>query len=141
MNPARWPAGAQLVLAFAAGGVSVLGFAPFGFGMVALAATALLFHLWRHPARPGLNAWTGYAFGLGLLGFGVFWLRISIAQFGGVTLPLAIAITLLFVILMALYYALAGWSASACAAAPTPCGCCARCRRSGSWPSGCAAGC
>ncbi|HOP18220.1 MAG TPA: apolipoprotein N-acyltransferase, partial [Gammaproteobacteria bacterium] len=108
-GPAHWPAAAQLLLACAAGGVSVLAFAPFGLGLVALPGLALLFHLWRYPARRGLNAWTGYAFGLGLMGFGVFWIRISIAQFGGVPLALAVAITVLFVLAMAGFFALAGW--------------------------------
>jgi apolipoprotein N-acyltransferase len=111
MNPAAWPASAQLVLALAAGAATVLAFAPFGFGLVAVATLALLFHLWRHPARPGLGGWTGFAFGLGLMGFGVSWVRISIAQFGGVTPPLAITITALFVLVLALYFALLGWLA------------------------------
>lgn len=111
MNPAWWPASGQLLLAFAAGALGVLAFAPFGLGLAALAGQALLFYLWRYPARPGFNTWTGFAFGLGLMGFGVFWIRISIAQFGGVTPALAVAITLSFVLLMALYYAFAGWLA------------------------------
>ncbi len=109
MNPARWPARGQLVLAFAAGAATVLAFAPFGLGLVAVFTLALLFYLWRHPARPGLNIWTGYAFGLGLMGFGVFWIRVSIAQFGGVTLPLAVLITGVFILCMAGYFALVGW--------------------------------
>ena len=109
MNPAHWSATGQLALAFAAGGLGVLAFAPFAVAPLAVLSLATLFFLWRHPARDGLNLWTGYAFGLGLMGFGVFWIRISIAQFGGATLPLAIAATLLFVLFMALYFALAGW--------------------------------
>ena len=109
MNPAAWPAAAQLLLAFVAGALTVLGFAPFGFGILPVFALALLFFLWRNPARAGLNAWSGYAFGLGLMGFGVFWIRISIAQFGGVPLALAVVITLVFILFMASYYALAGW--------------------------------
>ncbi|MCB1801274.1 MAG: apolipoprotein N-acyltransferase [Gammaproteobacteria bacterium] len=101
----------QLALAFAAGAVSVLAFAPFELAPLAVLALALLFYLWRHPPRPGFNTWTGLAFGAGLMGFGVFWLRISIAQFGGVNLPLAITATLLLVAFMALYYGLAGWLA------------------------------
>jgi apolipoprotein N-acyltransferase len=111
MNPAAWPVAGQLLLAFLAGALTVMGFAPFGLGLIPLFSLALLFHLWRNPARAGLNAWTGYAFGLGLLGFGVFWVRVSIAQFGGVPLALAVAITLLFILFLSLYYALAGWLA------------------------------
>jgi len=109
MNPAAWPVWTQLLLAFLAGAVAVLGFAPFGIGPLPLFSLALLFFLWRNPARDGLNAWTGYAFGLGLMGFGVFWIRVSIAQFGGVPLALAVAVTLLFILFLALFYALAGW--------------------------------
>ncbi len=109
MDPAGWSARGQLLLALLAGGACVLAFAPFGVGLVAPLSLAVLFYLWRHPARAGLNAWTGYAFGLGLMGFGVFWLRISIAQFGGVPVPMAVVITLTFVLLMAFFFALAGW--------------------------------
>ena len=109
ISPASWPAAGQLLLAFLAGAITVAGFAPFGLGVLPVFSLALLFFLWRHPARAGLNTWTGYAFGLGLMGFGVFWIRISIAQFGGVPMALAVVITVLFVLLMAAYYALAGW--------------------------------
>ena len=109
MRPGPWPAVGQLLLALIAGSGAVLAFAPFGFGPLAPLALAVLFHLWRHPARPGFNLWTGYAFGLGLMGFGVSWIRISIAQFGGVVPALAILITAGFVMFMALYFALAGW--------------------------------
>ena len=109
VNPAVWPAAAQLLLAFAAGASTVTGFAPFGLGIVPVFSLALLFYLWRHPARDGLNSWTGYAFGLGLMGFGVFWIRVSIAQFGGVPTALAVLVTLVFILIMASYYALAGW--------------------------------
>jgi len=111
MNPAAWPAAGQLLLAFLAGALTVTGFAPFGLGLVPLCSLALLFYLWRNPASDGLNVWTGYAFGLGLLGFGVFWVRVSIAQFGGVPQALAVAITLLFILFLSLYYALMGWLA------------------------------
>ncbi len=108
-NPAHWPLPGQLLLAFMLGAFGVLAYAPFGFGLVMLPAIALLLHLWRHSATPGANFWLGYAFGLGLMGFGVFWIRISISQFGGVPMALAVVITLLFVAFMALYYGLAGW--------------------------------
>jgi len=97
------------VIAASAGALTVLGFAPFGIGLAPVLGLALLIWLWRIADSRAEGAWTGYAFGLGLMGFGVFWLRISIAQFGGVHEALAVTITAAFILLMALYYALAGW--------------------------------
>jgi apolipoprotein N-acyltransferase len=109
MNPASWPVAGQSLLAFCAGAGAVLAFAPFGMAPIAVLSLAVLFHLWRHAARARDNVWIGYAFGLGLMGFGVFWIRISIAQFGGVNPALAVTATALFVAAMALFFALAGW--------------------------------
>jgi len=109
MDPTRWPVPGQLLLMLVAGGATVLAFAPFSLGVVAVLTLALLFHLWRHAAGAAGAAWLGFAFGLGLMALGVFWLRISIAQFGGVTPPLAVLVTVLFSLVMASYFALAGW--------------------------------
>ncbi|MCB1775078.1 MAG: apolipoprotein N-acyltransferase [Gammaproteobacteria bacterium] len=111
MNPKNWPLPGQLLLSLAAGGATVLAFAPFSLGFVAVLTLALLFHLWRHVADAAGAAGLGFAFGLGLMAFGVFWLRISIAQFGGVTPPLAVTVTVLFALFMACYFAVAGWLA------------------------------
>jgi len=51
----------------------------------------------------------GWVFGLGLLGFGIAWIRISLNQFGNLDAPLAWLLTLLFIAAMALYFGLAGW--------------------------------
>ena len=85
------------MLAFVAGAMAVLAFAPFGIAPLAVVSLALLFPLWQRSPDGARGAWTGYAFGLGLMAFGVFWLRISIAQFGNVGWLLPIVITLLFV--------------------------------------------
>ncbi len=53
----------------------------------------------------------GWAFGLGMFGIGVFWMHISIDQFGNVGTSLAVFITLMFIAAMALYYGLVGWLA------------------------------
>jgi apolipoprotein N-acyltransferase len=110
LNPAGWPIAGRLLLALSAGSIAVLAYAPFGFGLLPLLTLALLFHLWRHAQHAGEAAWTGYAYGLGLMGFGTSWIRISIEQFGGVPEALGVAITALFVLLMAAYFALAGWA-------------------------------
>ena len=101
----RWLA---YVLAFAAGALSVLAFAPFSQPWVVLIGLALLFHFWLH-ATPRQGFLSGLAFGLGLMGFGASWVHNSIAQFGGVNNLLAWLITLGFVFAMALYFGLTGW--------------------------------
>ncbi|MET0094152.1 MAG: apolipoprotein N-acyltransferase, partial [Sedimenticola sp.] len=100
----------RLLLAFGSGALAVLGFAPFSLFPLALVSTALLLLLWQ-DAAPRLAFRDGWLFGVGLLGFGVFWVHISIDQFGNVGTALAIIITLGFILLMALYYGFAGWLA------------------------------
>ncbi len=94
--------------AFAAGAATVLAFAPFSQGYVAIAGLAVLFLLWDGETDPRSAFRTGWLWGLGLLGFGVFWLHVSIDQFGSVGTVTAVVITLIFIALMALYFGLAG---------------------------------
>lgn len=96
----------QLLLAFAAGAVSITAFAPFGWGLVLLITLALLFHLLWQAESIGRAIGLGYVFGLGLMGFGVSWIHNSIIQFGGVSPSMAIFATAFFVLVAALYYAL-----------------------------------
>lgn len=95
-------------VAFLAGAMAVLAFAPFALSSLAILSLALLFGLWQ-SATPKQAFKQGWLFGLGFMGFGVSWLHISIDQFGGVGLPLAMLITLLFVAVIALFFGLAGW--------------------------------
>ena len=108
MNPRG---SAALPLAFLAGAAGVLAFAPFSQGWIAPLSLAVLFWLWQEAA-PSRAFLLGWAWGVGFMGFGVFWLHHSIAQFGGVNLPLAVLITLLFAVSLALFYGLAGWLAN-----------------------------
>jgi len=99
-----WPE----ALATAAGALTVLAFAPFGLSPLGLIGPAVLFWLWLGRS-PGRAFRLGWLYGIGLMGFGVSWVRISIAQFGGVEPWLAITIAAGFALLMALYYGLVGW--------------------------------
>jgi len=94
-------------LAFCSGAVAVLAFAPFSLSWVAPLSLTLLFGLWQ-STTPSQAFKLGWWFGLGFMGFGVSWLYISIDQFGGIGLPLAIIITLLFVATIALFFGMAG---------------------------------
>jgi apolipoprotein N-acyltransferase len=95
-------------LAFAAGALAVLGFAPFGYFWVAVLAVLLLnAALDGATAAQGLRR--GWLFGLGLLGFGIAWIRISLNEYGNMPAWAADLVMVLFVIGMAFYYALASW--------------------------------
>ncbi|WP_242467499.1 apolipoprotein N-acyltransferase [Thiocapsa imhoffii] len=96
------------LLALVSGALVVLGFAPFGWYPMALVGLlGLLFALRGADARDG--ALRGWLFGVGLMGFGVFWIRISLNEFGNMTPVVANLLTVLFVAIMALYYGLLGW--------------------------------
>ncbi len=96
------------LVAFGSGASTVLAFAPFYLAPFAFLGPGMLLYIWLR-ADPRQAFREGWLFGLGLLGFGVFWMHISIDQFGNVGTGLAIAFTLLFVVVMALFYGLAGW--------------------------------
>jgi apolipoprotein N-acyltransferase len=94
--------------AFLTGAASVMAFSPFDYFWLVYFSIALLFWLWI-KCSPKQAAWAGWFFGMGLLGIGTFWLHISIDQFGGVPMPVAMLLAVLFAMFMSLFYALAGW--------------------------------
>lgn len=107
----RGRAGWHLVLTFLGGALTVAAFAPFSYFPLAIVGPLPLLLLWLR-AKPGMAFLQGWAYGLGLLGVGVFWMHISIDQFGNLGFVAAVAITLLFILLVALYYGLVGWLAA-----------------------------
>lgn len=96
-----------LLVAFTAGALTVSAFAPFSIYPAALLGPALLF-LVLVDTTPRQGFSRGFTYGLGLMGFGVFWMHISIDQFGNIGLPGAIALTLVFVAVIAFFYGLLG---------------------------------
>lgn len=105
---ANSPLGA--VAALLAGAAWPLAFAPYGYWPIAIVSLLLLFSAW-FAVSPWRAFWRGYLFGLGMFGFGVTWVHISIYTFGGVPLPLSIFLTSLFVAFLALFPALTGYLA------------------------------
>lgn len=97
------------LLAILAGALTTLAFAPFHLWPLALLGPGLLFMLWTRGERPGFR--TGFAYGLGLMGSGVSWLYISIAQFGDLGWLFPLLLTLGFIAVTAFYYGLLGWLA------------------------------
>lgn len=95
------------LIALLAGGLTTLAFAPFDLWPLALLGPGLLFRLWLKRGRAGFRP--GLLYGLGLMGSGVTWLYVSIAQFGDIGWLLPVLITAVFVLIIALYYGLTGW--------------------------------
>jgi len=87
-----------LLLSLCAGALSVLAFSPFGFWPIQIITLAIAFHLARQSDSIRRSAWIGWAYGFGWSGCGVYWLYVSMHQFGG--LPSWMAV--LAVCLMAL---------------------------------------
>jgi apolipoprotein N-acyltransferase len=93
-----------------AGAITTLAFAPFNFWILAVVGPLCLFFIWQRCAGAGFQ--TGFAYGVGLLGTGVSWLYISVAQFGDLGQLFPSVLTLSFILIVALYYGVMGWLAS-----------------------------
>ena len=99
----------KLVAALFFGAVTVLGFAPFYLFPVPVITLALLFYFWRKCATPRQAAFLGFSFGMGMFGAGVTWLYVSLHDFGGMPIPIAILALLLLCAYLSLFPALTGW--------------------------------
>jgi apolipoprotein N-acyltransferase len=93
---------------FIAGGLLPLAFAPFNLWPLAILLPVALLWSWDHatPCRATLR---GGLFGLGWFGFGIYWIYISLHDYGNAPAPFAALATLLVILLMALYPAITGW--------------------------------
>jgi apolipoprotein N-acyltransferase len=95
------------VLALISGLALPLAFSPFGITPIAVLALAVLFAGWRSvSAQRAL--WRGWLFGLGMFGVGVSWVHESF-QFSHVSAAMAIALTTLLVLILAMFPALLGY--------------------------------
>jgi len=96
------------LVAILAGAAMVPAYAPLEWFALALAALAVLIHLWLAAPGPRAAAWAGFLFGLGMFLAGVSWVYISLHRFGAIPAPLAAFATFAFCAVLALYLALAG---------------------------------
>lgn len=97
----------QALLAFGAGALYPLAFAPFhGYPLLFLSVALFFWLLVRAPAQAGLLAWF---FGLGKYAVGVSWIYVSVHQYGGASSLLAGALVTGFVAFMALFSLPIGW--------------------------------
>ncbi len=97
----------KLLLAFGAGGLLPLAFAPFHWFFLALLCPAVLAWLWQESNKK-FAFLSGLAFGLGLFGMGTSWIFVSVHQFSDTHILIAILITLLFVLTLACFIGLQG---------------------------------
>jgi apolipoprotein N-acyltransferase len=100
---------ASFLLSFSLGALCVAGFAPLNWYLLPILALTGLMLIWRVTPAPRPAALHGFCFGLGLFLFGVSWVYVSLADFGGMPAPLAALATLLFCMILALYPAAVGY--------------------------------
>ncbi|BBP46719.1 apolipoprotein N-acyltransferase [Thiosulfatimonas sediminis] len=98
-------------LALLLGAVSVSAFAPLAIAPVMLLTLAGLFVLWQKSPTAKDGAKLGLYFGLGFFGVGLSWLFKSIYVYSGVVLPIAVLLTLSWVLYHALFLTAAGYFA------------------------------
>ncbi|MFI3188330.1 apolipoprotein N-acyltransferase [Crenothrix sp. D3] len=95
-------------VAFIAGFLYTLAFAPFDYAYLVFIALSMLFASWQRvtPVRAMLR---GYLFGLSAFGLGVSWVYVSIHDFGHASVMNSSAMTAVFVGFWAMFPALAGY--------------------------------
>lgn len=96
------------------GAILPFAFAPYGYYPLAVPVLALLFWLWAGNSRR-LAVVAGYCFGLGMFAHGVWWIQISVHQFGLPLYSFSVTVTAGFVLFLSLYPALAAWLWHRCA--------------------------
>lgn len=94
----------RVLLALGAGALLPLSMAPFGYWPLALVSVALLFELIQR--RPQRLIVLGVAFGLGKYAVGVSWVFFSIHRYGNASVPLALFLVALFVVVLTALFVL-----------------------------------
>lgn len=94
----------DFILHFVMGGLAVFSFAPFSFFPVIFFSMGWLYAFLCFSQLPlRQKVWRLLAFHLGFFLAGVHWVYISIQEFGGMPMPLAIFMTVLFCLYLSLY--------------------------------------
>lgn len=95
-------------IALIAGAILTLAFAPFSLFPLAIISPLLLLGVWLH-ATPKRACWRGWLYGVGLFSTGVYWIFISVHNFGNTSVLLAVLITSALIGVLALFPALNGY--------------------------------
>ena len=99
------------VLALAGGLLMPLASAPFDWRPLAFLSIAIFFHIML-VSNSRRMLWRAWLFGCGLFGLGTYWLYFTLSLFGNAVAPLAVVLTALFVMSLALTFVLLGWLVS-----------------------------
>ncbi len=89
--------------------ITVLGFAPFYIFPVPVITLAVLFRFWYKSPAPLQTALLGFSFGMGLFSAGVTWIYVSLHDFGGMPMPIAVLALIILCAYLSLFPALCGW--------------------------------
>jgi apolipoprotein N-acyltransferase len=90
------------------GASSVLGFAPFYFYPASILSLIGLFYFWHLSYTPKQAAFAGFIYGLGLFGAGIYWIYISLHEFGGMPSLMAVFSTFVLCAFLSLFPAVVG---------------------------------
>ena len=90
------------------GFILTAAFAPFYFSFATGIVSIVMLNAWL-KCRPWQAARLGYVFGLSYFGSSIYWVYFSLHDYGGASVGFAMLATILFVALLALYYAVLGW--------------------------------
>jgi len=96
------------LMALVFGAILPLAFAPFGVYPLSVLAVAVLLFVWLHSS-PKQTFGRGFLFGLGFFSVGVYWIYISIHVYGNTSVPLALFITALLILVLSFYLAVSGY--------------------------------
>ncbi|HET8791106.1 MAG TPA: apolipoprotein N-acyltransferase, partial [Modicisalibacter sp.] len=94
--------------ALIAGGLTTLTFSPFELWWLGPIAVGLMY-VGLHDLTPGQAAMRGWCYGVALFATGTSWIYVSIHDYGYTGVPLAVFLTALFAVTLALFYAVPFW--------------------------------
>lgn len=96
------------IFALLLGASMTLGFAPFYlWPLVPILLAIFIALIFKERGKRAF--WLGTLFGFGFFAVGLWWVRISLIQFGGSPLPFAILVTLLLALYLSFYYGVLSW--------------------------------
>lgn len=95
-------------LAFIAGIPLVFATEPYGYFPLAI-FTPFLLWISLSSASPKRAIWRGWLFGMGLFGFGVYWIFVSLHRYGYLSIPFAVFLTFLLIAFISTFSALWTW--------------------------------